>query len=68
VKSVLLIPALLLSLFSIQTGFSDFAIEKWRNDPEVRIEDAYKWLYQATRGNEHAAADEKMVREYLEQE
>jgi hypothetical protein len=67
-KSTTIIPALLLSLFSIQTGFSDFAIEKWRNDPEVRIEDAYKWFYQATRGNEHAAADEKMVRAYLEQE
>jgi hypothetical protein len=63
-----IIPALLLSMFTIQTGFSDFAIEKLRYDPDVRIEDAYKWLYQAMRGAEHAVTDEKMVREYLQHE
>ena len=46
----------------------DLALARWRAEPEVRIEDAYKWLYQATRGGEHAVPDEKMARDRLEQE
>ena len=65
---MIIIPALLLSFFTTQASFVDFAIEKWRKDPEVRIEDAYKWVYQATRGSEHAVTDEIMVRDYLQQE
>ena len=67
-KSIKLTSALLLSLVPIQISFSDFTIEKLRSDPEIRIEDAYKWLYQATRGNEHAVGDQRMVREDLQQE
>jgi hypothetical protein len=67
-RSMKLISAVLLFLLPIQTSLSDFTIEKLRSDPEMRIEDAYKWLYQATRGNEHAVGDERMVREYLQQE
>lgn len=67
-RSMKLISAVLLFLVPIQTSLSDFTIEKLRSDPEVRIEDAYKWLYQATRGNGHAVGDERMVREYLQQE
>ena len=33
----------------------DFALPKWEADPNTRIEDAYKWIFQATRGGEHLA-------------
>lgn len=46
----------------------DFALARWRAEPQVQVEDAYKWLYQATRGGEHAVPDEKMARDWLEQE
>jgi hypothetical protein len=36
--------------------------------PEARIEDAYKFLFQATRGGEHAAPDEASARTYLARE
>lgn len=31
-----------------------FALEAWQATPALRIDDAYKWLVQATRGAEHA--------------
>lgn len=37
----------------------------WRRTPEMRIEDAYKWLYQATRGGEHAVVGEAGPRAWL---
>lgn len=46
----------------------DFAIPKWKADPNVRIEDAYKWIFQATRGGEHAAPDRESARTWLEGE
>ena len=46
----------------------DFAIPKWKADRHVRIEDAYKWLYQATRGGEHAAPSEAAARQWLDKE
>ena len=39
-----------------------------RTLPEARIEDAYKWLFQATQGGEHAAPDEAQARRWLERE
>ena len=50
------------------TALLDFAIPKWKADPNVRIEDAYKWIYQATRGGEHAAPDREMARQWLDDE
>jgi hypothetical protein len=46
----------------------DFAIPKWKADKNVRIDDAYKYLYQATRGGEHAAPNREMARKWLESE
>ncbi len=46
----------------------DFAIPKWKADKNVRIEDAYKWTYQATRGSEHAVPDEESARKWLDSE
>ena len=47
---------------------ADFFLSHALNDPELRIEDAYKWLHQATRGGEHAIGDETAVRLWLNQE
>lgn len=46
----------------------DFALAQWKTGGHARIEDAYKWLFQATRGGEHAVPDEQMAREWLENE
>src|SRR5512135_1577005 len=45
-----------------------FAVNSFAADPEVRIEDAYKWLYQAANGGEHAIPDEESARRWLERE
>jgi hypothetical protein len=46
----------------------DFAVKQWKADPAVEMQDAYKWLFQATRGGEHAVPSEDMAREWLEGE
>ena len=45
-----------------------FALDAFASDPETRIEDAYKWLYQATCGGEHAVPDEEAARAWLRAE
>jgi hypothetical protein len=55
-------------LSCLPSALLDFAIPKWKADPNVRIEDAYKWLYQATRGGEHAAPDRQMAKQWLDDE
>jgi len=46
----------------------DSALARWQTEPQVEIADAYKWIYQATRGGEHAAPEEKTARIWLERE
>src|SRR5437588_7200040 len=55
-------------LSCMPSALIDFAIPKWKADPNVRIEDAYKWLYQATRGGEHAIPDKDSARKWLDDE
>lgn len=43
----------------------EFAVSRWTATPSMRIEDAYKWLYQATRGAEHAVSGRESVRTNL---
>ena len=45
-----------------------FSLGSFADDPAVRIEDAYKWLYQAALGGEHAVPDEDAARAWLEGE
>ena len=45
-----------------------FFFEQARSEPELRVEDAYKWLFHATRGGEHAVENEFAVRKRLENE
>ena len=44
------------------------AAEGWRATPEMEIADAYKWLFQATQGGEHAVSDETGPRRWLDAE
>jgi hypothetical protein len=60
--------ATLLILACVPSAILDLAIPKWKADKAVHIEDAYKWLYQATRGGEHAAPDEESARKWLDGE
>jgi hypothetical protein len=58
----------ILILSCLPSALLDFAMPKWKVDPNVRIEDAYKWIYQATRGGEHAAPDREMAKRWLDKE
>ena len=45
-----------------------WAVERWQATPAMEIDDAYKWLFQATQGGEHAVSDAAAVQRYLEVE
>ncbi len=57
--------AVVLFLSCLPTALVDFALPKWKADKDFRIEDAYKWTYQATRGGEHAVPDTGSARTWL---
>ena len=46
----------------------DFALGALEMEPEARIEDVYKWLFQATRGGEHAVRAERDALRWLDAE
>lgn len=46
----------------------DFAMPKWKADKNVTVQDAYKHLYQATRGGEHAAPSREGAKKWLDRE
>lgn len=46
-------------------ALAEFAWSALRGEPAASPEDAYKWLYQAARGGEHAAPSEEAARERL---
>ncbi len=51
-----------------ETSLLDHAFAQWRATPEMRIEDAYKWLFHTTLGGEHAVQDENGPRAWLDRE
>lgn len=55
-------------LTCLPSALIDFAMPIWKAEPATQIEDAYKWIYQATRGGEHAAPDREMAKEWLDAE
>ncbi len=57
--------ALTLLLSCLPSALIDFALPKWKADRNVRIEDAYKWTFQATRGGEHAVPDTGSARKWM---
>jgi hypothetical protein len=46
----------------------DFTVAQWRADKDVRVADAYKHLYQATRGGEHAVPDRASAAKWMDNE
>lgn len=46
----------------------EFCLAAWQNEEAFRIEDAYKWLFQATMGGEHAITNEEGVRRWMDEE
>ncbi len=55
-------------LLLIQPSLLDHSIEQWRRQPETRIEDAYKWLFHATQGGDHAVSNDAGPRQWMERE
>lgn len=60
--------ATLISIVLMPGSILDHAFEQWKSTPEMRIEDAYKWLYHATLGGEHAVTSEDGPRLWLDRE
>ena len=58
----------ILVLACLPSALIDFALPQWKTEPDFQIEDAYKWIYQAARGGEHAVPDQAMAQKYLEGE
>lgn len=59
---------MILILACTPTALLDFAIPKWKTDKAMRIDDAYKYLYQATRGGEHAVPSREGAKKWLDNE
>ena len=60
--------AFLLSCAAAPDPDAEFFLAQARADPELRIADAYKWLFHAARGGEHAIENEFVVRKWLDRE
>ena len=67
-KHLWLLPLLLVSCSPSANPTVEYFLAQATSDPELRIEDAYKWLFHATRGGEHAVENEFAVRKWLDQE
>lgn len=65
---IVMILSLIFLLTCTPTALLDFAIPKWKTDKASRIEDAYKYLYQATRGGEHAVPSKEAAKNWLNKE
>jgi hypothetical protein len=59
---------LIFILTCLPSALIDFALPVWKQQPVMQMEDAYKWIYQATRGGEHAAPDKQMAGDWLDKE
>lgn len=57
-----------LLLMCSPSALLDFAAPIWKSEPAMRIEDAYKWIFQATRGGEHAIPDTASAKKWLDSE
>jgi hypothetical protein len=49
-------------------ALAQFAWRALGDDPDASVQDAYKWLFQAARGGEHAAPSEDAARAWLAKE
>jgi len=63
----MLLPIVAMSLLAPQS-LLDFSLNAWKQDKEMRIQDAYKWLYHATLGGEHAVTSDEGPRRWMDAE
>lgn len=66
--ALLALAALFVSQPTASEALVDHALAAWKREPETRIEDAYKWLFHATQGGEHAVVVEDGPRSWFEGE
>jgi hypothetical protein len=59
---------LIFILTCLPSALVDFALPVWKKESATQMEDAYKWIYQATRGGEHAAPDKEKASDWLDKE
>jgi hypothetical protein len=52
----------------LDAGALSLPLDAWRTDQPMAMQDAYKWIYQATMGGEHAASDRAAAARWLQQE
>lgn len=61
--------SLLLSyVVTCDASLLDHAYQQWKETPEMRVEDAYKWLFHATLGGEHRVQGVDGPRNWLDRE
>lgn len=60
--------ALSFLLLCTPAALLDYAIPRWKTEANFRIDDAYKWTYQATGGGEHAAPSREAAKKWLDNE
>ena len=53
--------------FAVSPTF-EFALSNWQATPKMQMEDAYKWLFHACQGAEHAVPDPDTPRQWLSDE
>ncbi len=58
----------ILLLACLPAALLDFATPQWKDDPNMEVRDAYKWLYQAANGGEHAVPSDTEARKWLDNE
>ncbi|MCC6483271.1 MAG: hypothetical protein IT209_00360 [Armatimonadetes bacterium] len=46
----------------------DWYVKAWKSTPSMQVQDAYKWLFQANMGGEHAVSDPEGARAWLDRE
>lgn len=66
--ALLALAALFVSQPTASEALVAHALAAWKREPETRIEDAYKWLFHATQGGEHAVLVEDGPRSWFEGE
>jgi hypothetical protein len=52
----------------LRSPLLEFSVDQWARTPKMEIEDAYKWLYHATQGGDHAVKDESGPRAWMDGE
>ena len=50
------------------TDLLRYSLPQWRREPDFQMEDAYKWLFHATQGGDHAVQDDSGPRRWMERE